>query len=297
MMKNKGFSIINILGLTIGLTSFLLIALYITDELTFDRFHKQAKHIYRVVEAQTTLEGKETKSGGIGYQIGGKIKTDFPGVKDVARIAALGRANVSDVNSSNVFYEDFWVANPGFLTAFDFELIQGDRNSALTAPHSVILTEETAMRLFGTADVLGKAIKVDRDSVPCQITGILKNFPGNSHISFNLCFSEGSMADQRFQNYIKTDWSSSIFDTYLLLDKKANTTSTASKIKQLVAANQPGSIQYKRNFILQPLKDIHLHSEGIENNVAGAGGNMMYIYVFSIIGCFILLIACINYMN
>ena len=297
MIKNKGFSLINIIGLTIGLTSFLLIALYITDELTFDRFHKQTKHIYRVVETQTTLEGKQTKAGGVGYQIGGKVKTDFPEVKDVARVAVVGRANISAINSSNVFYEDFWIANPGFLTAFDFKLTQGDRNSALTAPHSVILTEETAMRLFGTVNVLGKAIKADRDSIPCQITGILKDFPANSHISFNLCFSEASMADRGFQNYIKTDWASGLFNTYLLLDKKSDAHATASKIKQLVAANQPKNIQYKRSFILQPLKDIRLHSEGIENGVAGAGGNMMYIYVFSIIGCFVLLIACINYMN
>ena len=295
-MKNKVFSFINIFGLTIGLTSFLLIALYIFDELTFDRFHKKADNIYRIIEHKTTAEGKETKLGAVAYQLAERVGVDFPEIKNVARLASLGRANVSDVKSVHVFYEDFWVANPGFLTTFDFQLLQGNRNTALTAPHSVIVTEETAEKLFGTTDVIGKAMKVDRDSVPCVITAVLKNFPPNSHLSFNLCFSEASMANTNFQTYITTDWSSNIFSTYLLLDKKTAPRQIHTKINQLVAANQKKDVIGKRSFTLQPLKDVHFYSDGIEGS-AGVYGNITYIYVFSIIGCFVLLIACINYIN
>ena len=188
LMKNKVFSFINIFGLTVGLVSFLLIALYVFDELTFDRFHKNVDNIYRIIETQTTPEGKETRIAGAPSQLAEKAKSDLPEIKDVARISVPGRANVSTLENTNVFYEDFWIANPRFLTTFDFVLLKGDRQSALTAPHSVIVTEETAKKLFGTIDVMGRAIKVDRDSVPCTITGVLKNFPANSHLSFNLCF-------------------------------------------------------------------------------------------------------------
>jgi len=114
MMKNKIFSFINIVGLTVGLTSFLLIALYIFDELTFDSFHKNANNIYRVVDDRISGEGKETKLAGAGYQVSARAKTDIPGVKDVVRFAAFGRANVSAAENTNVFYEDFTAGNSGF---------------------------------------------------------------------------------------------------------------------------------------------------------------------------------------
>src|SRR5687767_13244627 len=217
LMKNKIYSFINVFGLTIGLTSFLLIALYVFDELTFDQLHKNVDNIYRIIETQTTPEGKETRIAGVPYQLAEKAKSDLPEINNVARISTVGRANYSTLENTNVFYEDFWIANPGFLTTFDFTLLQGNRNTALTAPHSVIVTQETAKKLFGTTDVMGKAIKVDRDSVPCTITGVLKNFPVNSHLSFNLCFSESSMINNEFQKFVSTDWNSSSFPTYLLL--------------------------------------------------------------------------------
>lgn len=295
-MKNKTFSLINILGLTIGLTSFLLIALYVFDELTFDRFHKSADNIYRIIETQTTPEGKETKLAGVPFQLSEKVKSDLPEVRNMARIAPVGRANISTLENNNVFYEDFWIANPGLLTTFDFVLLKGDRRSALSAPHSVIVTEETAEKLFGTTDVMGKAIKADRDSVPCTITGIVKNFPVNSHISFNLCFSEASMADRGFQQFISGDWNSSFFPAYILVNNKINLRETGAKITAFVKANQKDKITGTRNFSLQPLRDIHFYSNDIEGGL-GRKGNVTYIYVFSIVAFFVLLIACINYMN
>ncbi|MGZ5133969.1 MAG: ABC transporter permease [Flavitalea sp.] len=296
LMKNKIYSFINIFGLTIGLTSFLLVALYVFDELTFDRFHKNADNIYRLIESKTTPEGKETRTAGVAYQLGEKAKLELPGIYNAARITPLGRANVSTVENANVFYEDFYIANPGFLTTFDFTLLQGDRNTALTAPHSAIVTEETAKKLFGTANVIGKTINVDRDSVPCTITGVLKNFPVNSHLSFNLCFSEATMANTGFQAFVNTDWNSNSFPTYLLLNNKANLHQIEIKINQLVTSHQKNDNSDKRSFILQPLKKIHFYSSDIEGGL-GNKGNITYIYVFSIVAFFVLLIACINYMN
>ena len=278
-MKNKIYSSINIFGLTIGLTSFLLIALYVFDELTFDRFHKNADNIYRVVEDKTTSEGKETKIAGVAYQVSERSKSDFPEIRNVVRLVVFGRTNISTTENTNVFYESFWTANPGFLTTFDFPLLQGNRNSALTAPHSVIVTEETAKNLFGKTDVIGKLIKTDRDSVPFKITGVLKNFPANSHLSFDLIFSESSLTGEGFKKFVNSDWSSNAFSTYLLLNGNADVSEVETKINTLVASNKDADNKTKSKFILQPLKDIHFYSAGIEEDINKAG-NITYIYVF-----------------
>ncbi len=296
LMKNKIFSFVNIIGLTIGLTSFLLIALYVFDELTFDSFHKNANNIYRLVNNETSADGKEAKIAAAGYQVSARAKKDIPEVKDVIRITAFGRANVSAAENTSVFYEDFTVGNPGFLRGFDFKLLQGNRNTALSAPHSIIVTEETAKKFFGRTDVLGKILKIDRDSIPFKITGILENFPANSSISFNLLISESSITGDDFKDFINSDWTSDAFTTFLLLNKNADAPKVASEINQLVAANEKKDTKIKSNFILQPLKDIHFYSEDIEGASSNAA-SITYIYVFSVIALFVLFIACINYMN
>ncbi|QEC65965.1 FtsX-like permease family protein [Panacibacter ginsenosidivorans] len=296
LMKQKVFSFINIIGLAVGLTSFLLIALYIFDELTFDSFHANANNIYRVVNDKTSAEGKETKIAGAGYQVSESSKKDFPEIKDAVRITTFGRANVSTIENNNVFYEDFTIGNEAFLTTFDFKLLQGDRTTALTAPHSVILTEDEAKKLFNSVNVLGKAIKADRDTVPYRITGVLQNFPANSSISFNILFSESSIENDEFKKFIKSDWNSDAFSTYLLLNDKANAHDLQTKINNLVVKNSGEQTKAKQNFILQPLKDVHFYSAGIEGN-PGNTGNITYVYIFLVVALFVLFIACINYMN
>lgn len=296
LLKNKIFSTVNIIGLTVGLTSFLLIALYVFDELTFDGFHKNADDIYRLVNDKTSADGKETKIAGAGYQVSEQSKKDIPEVKDIVRIAVFGRANVSATENTNVFYEDFTIGNPGFLTAFDFKLLDGNRNTALTEPHSIIVTEETAKKFFGATNVLGKVLKIDRDDAPFKITGVLENFPANSSISFNLMVSESSFTSNDFKKFVNTDWSSDEFSTYLLLTNNSNTNQVASSINKLVAANQKSDTKDKSHFILQPLKDVHFYSEGIEGTASNAA-SITYIYIFSAIALFVLFIACINYMN
>ncbi len=293
LKKNKVFSFINIFGLTVGLTSFLLIALYVFDELTFDRFHKNANHIYRVIEKKVSPEGKETKSAGAGYQLSEKGKTDLPQIKDAARLIGLRRINVTSVETNNVFYEDYTLASPGFLTVFDFELLDGDRKTALTAPHSVIVTEETARKFFNTTAVVGKTLKLDEDSIPFRITAVLKDFPVNSHFSYHLLFSESSIAGDDFKKFASSDWNSGAFNTYLSLNENANALDVQAKINKMVLANTNSEKKEKTSYSLQPLKDIHFYSDDIEGN-SGKKGNISYMYVFSIVACFVFFIGCIN---
>lgn len=297
LWKNKTYSFINILGLTLGLVCFLLIALYVFDELTYDSFHKNASGIYRVVETKVSQEGKESKVAAVAYKISEQAPISIPEVKLAARFSAFGRANVSGSDSTNVFYETFYLANQDFLNVFDFRLQEGDRNTALTAPRSVLLTEDMAKKMFGVSSVLGRSIQTDRDSLPYIITGILQNFPANSHISFNLVFSETSIAGQRYLDFIASDWSSNTYPTYLLLDKKAEVEKATQKLNKLVTSNRTGDNTIKSVLSLQPLTSIHFHSAGIDGTPNEKKGNLSYIYVFSIVALFVLLIACINYMN
>jgi len=298
LWKNSIFSFINILGLTIGLTSFILIALFIFDELTFDRSHKNADYIYRVVENKTSPEGDHTKRAGTGFQVSASAKAGFPEVQDVARLSTYWRADVaSGDNRTKIFHEDFIAANPGVLTVFSFPLLYGDRSTALTDPRSIVVTEATAMKFFGASDVVGKLLFFDNDSVPYKITAVLQNFPVNSSISFDLVASEASLFNNPdAKGFIDNDWSSGAFSTYFLLNKNADIPALNSKLDNLIAANHKADPGVKNHVQLQALKDIHFHSGDIEGS-SGKKGNISYIYVFLIVACFIIFIACINYMN
>lgn len=295
LAKNSIYSFINIFGLTIGLICFLLIALYVFDELTYDLFHKKADWIYRVVEHKVSAEGKESKVAAVAYNVSEVAKKELPEVIEATRLSMLGRVNVSNPENTNVFYESFYLADASFFTIFDFPFIQGDAATALKEPYSVVLTNETAKKLFGNEDIVGKHLVTDRDSVPYNITGVV-SIPNNSHIKFNALFSESTLnSSEDFRNFLINDWSSNTFVSYLQLSSNAST-ETASKVNGLVASKRKADQSIKNNFLLQPLKDIHFYSNGIEGDT-GRQGNITHIYVFGIVALFVLLIACINYMN
>lgn len=297
LWKHKTFSFINITGLTIGLTSFLLIALYIFDELTFDRFHHNADNIYRVVENKTSPDGKLTKRAGAGFQLSAQA-TGIPEIQDAARISVYFRLNISPVgDKSRVFSEEYIAANPGFLTVFSFPLLHGDRNSALTAPHSVVLTEKSAKKYFGTSDALGKLLLFDMDSIPYKVTAVLKDFPANSSLSFNLLMSEADIvSNPEAKEFIANDWTSGAFATYFSVKNTADITAVNNKLDNLVASNHNAEAGVTSHVQLQALKDVHFYSADIEGN-SGKKGNISYIYIFLIVACFIIIVGCINYMN
>ncbi len=298
LWKHKTFSLINVIGLTIGITSFILIALFIFDELTFDRFHENADKIYRVVDSKTASDGKTTRRSGTGLQVSARAMQGIPEIQDVARISSYYRVNIASAdNKEKVFYETFTAANPGFLTVFNFPLIHGDRNSALTDPNSVIITEETAQKYFGTSDAVGKLLAFDMDSLPYRVTAVLKNFAPNSSISFNLAVSEANILNNpQAKDFLANDWTSGAFATYFLVNGNTDIPALETKLDKLIASNHRSEPGVKNHIQLQALKDVHFYSGDIEGT-SGKKGNISYIYVFLIVACFIIFIACINYMN
>lgn len=294
LRKDLLFSTINLWGLSIGLVCFILIALYVFDELTYDSQHKNAASIYRVVNT-VVVDGELRQVARGSYNVS-ELKNELPEIKGAARHIYWGRTNVSESSGKQVFLEEYRSGNSAFLTVFDFKLIHGDPSTALDKPYSVVVTKEMANKIFNKTDVIGELLYMDSQSEPPHIvTGVMENFPSNSHLSFNLITSESTVLnDPRFAEY-KQGWNRGYFQIYFLLQEDANIPSLEDKINSFVASNEPD--EYVRAYTLQPLRDIHFYSEGIEDGADNPGGNLKYIYIFSFIALFVLLIACINYIN
>jgi putative ABC transport system permease protein len=295
--KHKSYSLINLFGLTTGLACFLFIALYLFDELTYDRFPKAADDIYRIVEQRTSPAGKETKVATVAYNIAARSKQTLPGVAASSIFASFGRVNIENPDNKNVFYEDYNIGGESLLTIFDFPIVQGDPKTALSKPYSAVITDKTAVKIFGKENVVGKTLYSDPDRTPYKVTAVIR-VPDNSHLQFNMMFSEASMnADAETRNELAADWSSNDFYTYVQLTPGSKPENMATGVTAMVTTNRSAEVngRIKSSFILQSLKDIHFYSDNIEGSPNK--GNIMHMYVFGIVGIFVLLIACINYMN
>ena len=303
LVRNKLYTTLNIAGLTFGISCFLLIGLYLFDELTFDQQHKNTDRIFRVVEHKT-VNGESTVVAGAGYKLAEESKK-LTGVENTTRLVRTGRANiVNPENPENFFQETVTVADGHFLEIFDFPLIAGDRKTALTTPNSILITEDLAKRLFNKTDVLGKNLQFSFMESPLKITGILKNHPRNSSFDFGSLISDASFRNSdSYRSMATNDWLSENFSVYTLLKQNADPRTIASGITNLVRANFTSPAGTSYFFSLQPLKNIHLDSgdivDGARNsNVdAMAKGSRIYITIFSFIAFFLLVIAGINYMN
>jgi putative ABC transport system permease protein len=303
LLRNKLYTTLNVAGLTFGITCFLLIGLYVFDELTFDRQHRNGGQIYRVIEHRNT-KGERLNIAAASYKLAEESKRNIPEIENTARISQVGRDNLGDVAGQKKFLEVITVANNGLMEIFDFEAVDGNTKIALKAPRSIVIVEELAMRLFGSTKVAGKSLKWDGYEQPFTITAVLKNHPRNSSFNFSSVYSESTYAsDTSYVNDINRDWSSHDYMVFALLKNNANPALVSPKLKKLVYANFKPETGVSMAYSLQPLKDMHLYSENISDEIrnsnVGLGGasSMFYIRIFAMIALFVLLIACINYMN
>ncbi len=303
LWRNKLYSTLNITGLTFGLVCFLLISLYVYDELTFDMQHSNAKKIYRVIEHKN-VSGEATTIAAGGYKLAEESQNVIPEVEKATRMIRTGRANLVDPENPVPFQETVTIADERFLQIFDFPLIEGDRRTALKEPNTIIVNEDLAMRIFKSTDVMGKYVAFSHLETPLKITGILKNHPYNSSFNFNNIMSESSYYNfDYFKQTMQSDWASNSFSVYAMLKEGSNADSASSKMTRLVLSNFSPTPGTKLSYALQPLADVHLHSEGITDGARNSNvdaipvGNPMYIKVFSFTAIFVLLIAGINYTN
>ena len=289
LLRQKGFSLINILGLTVGITSCILIGLYIADELSFDRFNTQADRIVRV----TMDYGHGTTSSQVavtGTKVGPQFKRTFPAIEDYTRLI-LSSAVVGDGDGQ--FRENKYLyADSSFLSIFSFPVLKGDPGS-LRTPSNVLLTASAAKKYFGSTDVIGKSLRIN-DSKDYTVSAVLQDPPRTSQIQFDMIVSFENLDASKTE-----EWWTANYVTYLLLHKDVSPDKLET---QLNAYMQTPEVRRQArldgsdflHYHLEQLKRVHLYSaqEGLEPN-----GNITYVYVLFLIAMLILAIACFNYTN
>ena len=292
ILRNKTFSVINISGLAIGITCCILILLYIQNELSFDRFHDKADNIYRVGMEMIGPEGSDRGSQTTAA-VGPTMVNDFPEILETVRFNSInGYLNFKD---KNYFVQDILYTDSTIFKVFSFELIIGNPGKALSDPYSIVLTEETAEKIFGKENPVGKFIRLNNKE-DLTITGIVKSPPENSHIQFNSLISFSSLYED---SRLRMDWNGGWrYYTYIELMDGFPVKELEEKIPDFMYKyinKKYEQLGYSLHPIFEPLKRIYLYSD------LGAGpgpsGSLSNIYIFSAIAFFILMIACINFMN
>jgi putative ABC transport system permease protein len=302
--KNKVFSFINIAGLAIGLSCFTLIALYVVDELSYDRYNEKADRIYRV-DSEIMFGGTDQKLAVSSDPLGATLKKDYPQVEQYVRFYTSD--GPKRIRKNNVFITEFNVGNADstLFDVFTLPAIAGDTKTALNEPNTVVITESMAKKYFGSVDAVGKTLETsDNNSTLYKVTAVIKDIPRNAHFNFDMLFSMDNV-QYGFGNYLSQN-----FQTYIVLKKGTDPKAFAKNFpaviekyimpqaKQFMQVNSMEEFEKagnKMEYTLMPLTAIHLHSDRVGE--LGANSNIQYVYIFSAVAIFILLIACINFMN
>jgi len=295
LLKNKGFTIINIFGLALGLCICLLILLYVGNELSYDHYNKNYRQIYRL---NTELKLKDALSSFANAPVPSApaLMQTFPQVIDYVRITPA--LNLHFAHGRDIFSEDNAIyAEPSIFSIFTLPFIQGDPQTALKNPKSIVIDETTAWKYFNRTNVVGETLFLTNDSTAQKITGVMRDMPAESHFRANVILKLNPPKGNAWNNIPP-------FNTYILLRPDADINSLAPDFNRLMAKNLgTPSFDYKKfaahgNYMqltVTPLADIHLHSNRI--NELGINGSAQYIYIFSAVALFILALACINFMN
>ena len=289
LFKNKVFSLINVLGLSVGLASFILIGLYVYHELSMDRYHEKADRIYRIVENLRT-ENELLLQSVSSPPMGPTMAKDFPEVESYVRFTD-GKFHVRKGDLS--FYEDDVVlADSTLFDVFSFHMLEGDPKTALTKPQTAVLTESAATKYFADTDPLGQTLEMDGEVY--EVTGVMKDLPENSHFRFDIVLSFSTWSSRNKENEI-TGWFWNGFHTYVLLKEGTNIQQLRAKMAGFIERNIEKGGMYYEDLPLQPLTSIYLDTpRSWENGKRGSKSNL---YILSAIAMFTLLIACFNYVN
>ncbi|MDB5285376.1 MAG: hypothetical protein JWR05_325 [Mucilaginibacter sp.] len=288
--KDKAYSIINITGLAIGLASSILILLWVQNEISFDKFQKNANQIYRVVGNLGDLRSAVNSAA-----MPAALKAKMPVVKNTVRLNATPNTMLLEAGEKKFEEKRAYYADPSFMDMFSFPLVQGNRPTALTQVDGVVITQEMATKYFGSENPIGKLLRKDgRENL--IVTGVFANIPANSHLQFDFILPMASLA--RTNDDLKDNrWDNFNFYTYIQLDKSfdpstANLLGLEKQIDKLFNNHVP---EMKATFQVQPLTTIHLAPERLAD--LPGHGNAQYVSIFFIIAILILVVACINFMN
>jgi len=287
LRRKKGYSFINIAGLALGMSCTILILLWVQDELSYDRFHVNAERLYRVADYEKYTNGEEVTFSMNPPDLAPVLMEEFPEIVNAARIRTIRNA-VFQYAEKKFTETGLVFADPSLLEMFSFPLLEGNSHDALSDPFSIIISRRMAQKYFADDNPLGKTIRID-NRLDFFVSGIMQNIPSNSHL--NLDFIAPFETIKEFGYQIK-GWNSWAYTTYVMLEDYADDGVVSQKISNLVQKYQDEAIV---TLSLQPLTDIHLRSGSMWG--IGGTGDIKYVYIFTIIASFILLLACINFMN
>ena len=293
LWRRKTFSLINILGLAVGIAACFLIFLYVKFQTSFDAFHSKADRIYRIVD--DVITPTETIHSGLSQSpIAINVKRDYPEVEDAVRISPesflirIGDAKYQEEHSA--------LADSTLFNVFDFPLIAGDPKTALRDPMSVVLSESLAKKYFGKETAMGKELIMTGNAIPAKVTGIMKDIPANSQIIADLFVSISSWKPIYGQPTSDSEWTNHNHYAYLLLKPNTDPKALEKKFPDFMERHdgrQMKELQMFYTLFLEPLRDVYLKSK----RGGMIEGNINNVYIFSVIAIFILLIACINFIN
>ncbi|MBN2247020.1 MAG: ABC transporter permease [Candidatus Aminicenantes bacterium] len=286
IFKHKGYSFINIAGLAAGMACCLLIAIWVLDELSYDKFHQNESCLYRVEENQH-YSGRLFHVNVTPYPLGPALKEEIAEIADSSRFFWAGSYLLR--YGEKAFYENnIRAVDPSFFRMFSFPVIKGDKYAFLDSPYSLVITEDIATKYFGSENPLGRVILLDNQH-EFTVSGVVKNVPHNSTIQFDMLLpyeflrKEGKTREE--------DFGSNSILTYVQLKENVTLDQANEKVFGFIRTKSP---QSRTDLVLMPLNRIHLHAYfGYEKTM----GAIQYVYIFSIIAFFVLFIACINFMN
>ncbi|UCE25395.1 MAG: ABC transporter permease, partial [Candidatus Zixiibacteriota bacterium] len=295
IIRHKGHTFINVTGLAVGLATCILITLWVTDELSFDRFHQNADRIYRLCH-QLTMAGTSRDAPTGSDPMAPAIQAGCPEVAAIARINAGDRLEVAH-EDRRFFEENILYADSQFFSVFTFPLIQGDPKTALARAHTAVITRETARKYFGNDDPLGRTLRLG-GSDDFTVTGVIDRVPSNSHLSFDFLLSFRSLYSEESDEAWR--WGTLSTFTYLRTPPDARFEELESKISSVID-ERFGNALAERDILLkvylQPLTEIHLHSDFEGSEIARQQGDITYVLLFMAITVGVLLIACANFVN
>ncbi|QMU31216.1 ABC transporter permease [Adhaeribacter radiodurans] len=287
LFRHKVFSFINISGLALGMTCSILIMLWVQDERSFNQFHTKIDRLYRVMEVQHYGGNSDFTFDATPGPLGENLPKDFP---EIAQAVTLHPGfNLLFTNADQALKQPGTYASPDFFRIFSFDFIQGNPQTALTHPRSVAISETMAQKYFRTTNVVGKTIKVNSKDT-YQITGVFKKVPKNSSLQFDWVMPFSDYAKEN--DWVK-DWGNNGPKTYVLLQPGASLASLNQKMEHYIPTKQKDS---NIDLFLQPVKDMYLHGS-FKSSKVPVGGRIEYVRLFSVVAIFIVIIACINFMN
>lgn len=304
LLRNKVYAFINIAGLSMGLACAMLIILYVKDEVSYDRFHANVGNIYRVVTQSIDKKGvKGRKDSNTGYFQGPRFTQNIPEIQSFVRI----QSNSVDMKmGTEIKSQDMLYVDSSFFSVFSFPLVSGDPKTCLQDPYSIVLSEDAAKKYFGKADAIGKTIMLKKDTAfkPYTVTAVAKKCPQNSSVQFDVLLPF-IMPPNEASN--SENWFNFFLNTFVVLNPKANVQAVNTKMQRVYKAESKealklinekyGPIDFDNEYLLQPFTDMHMNTELPAQNGLSNASNPVYSYILSGIALFILLIACINFVN